>query len=416
MLNNDSCSVNADGLLTVAQALARIKSRLRPLECSETIDLKQAFGRILACSVHSNVNIPHDRNAAMDGYAFASTDAPPAQAFSLTLVGTAWAGRPFTEPLQAGQCVRIFTGAVLPQNADSVVMQELVTLAEDKVCFPAHCRLQQNIREVGEEIKQHALLLAAPKLLTAADLGLLAAAGVCEVEVKCKLRIGFFSTGDELVNLGQPLRSGQIYDSNRYSLQGLLNDPCFSVHDMGVIPDNAGLLEHNLTIAATKLDVMLTTGGASVGAADYVAEVLNRCGKVSFWKVAMKPGKPLLFGHIEECLFFGLPGNPVAVMITFDKFVKPALQKLCGYPELKSLQIQATCLTALKKSAGRQEYQRGILQQDEQGQFTVQSVGKQGSHLLTSMSKANCYIVLASDCAGVEVGALVTVEPFSAVI
>ncbi len=416
MINTDSCSVNADGLMPVAAAMAKIRAGLQVIKAQETVDLPHALGRVLASDVYSAIHLPYERNAAMDGYAFASADAHPQQAFALHVVGTSWAGRPFKQALQAGQCVRIFTGAVVPDGADSVVMQERVTVTGDVIVFPNDCRLRENIRAAGEEVKQHSLLLAAPKVLTAADLALLAAAGIAQVAVKRQLKVGFFSTGDELVSLGQPLASGQIYDSNRYLLQGLLTEPCVNIHNLGVIADDAVLLEQQLKTAATQLDVIISTGGASVGAADYVAAVLQRCGEVSFWKVAIKPGKPLLFGHLDDCVFFGLPGNPVAVMITFDKFVKPALQQLCGYPSLKPLQIQAISTSVLKKTAGRQEYQRGILRQDEKGQFTVQSVGKQGSHLLSSLSHANCYIVLASDCAGVNSGDWVTVEPFAVLI
>ncbi len=416
MIHTDSCSADAVELLSVDNAIAKIHAQLQIINANETVALAQALGRVLALDVYSAINLPYERNAAMDGYAFASTDAVSGHEFGLNIAGTSWAGRPFCQPLQAGQCVRIFTGAVVPAAADSVVMQEAVTVVGEKVVFPAACRVRQNIREAGEEIKQHELLLAAPKVLTAADLGLLASAGVANVSVTRKLEIGFFSTGDELVSLEQPLTSGQIYDSNRYLLQGLLTDPCVNLHNLGTITDDEALLEQHLKTAATSLDVIISTGGASIGAADYMAAILKRCGKINFWKVAMKPGKPLLFGHLNNCVFFGLPGNPVAVMITFDKFVKPALQQLCGYPRLKPLQIQAISTSNLKKTAGRQEYQRGILHQHTNGQFSVQSVGKQGSHLLSSLSHANCYIVLSQDCEGVNIGDWVTVEPFAAFI
>jgi molybdopterin molybdotransferase len=312
--------------------------------------------------------------------------------------------------------VRIFTGAVLPKSADSVIMQEQVTTEKNRVFFPANCRPFQNVRAVGEDIKQHSVLLTAPKKLQAADLGLLAAAGVEEVEVKQKLKIAFFSTGDELMPLGQELNSGQIYDSNRYILQGLLTTPCFEIKDMGVISDNKVLLEQSLVIVAENADVIITTGGASVGDADYIQEVLNKCGKVSFWKIAMKPGKPLTFGSIGKCLFFGLPGNPVAVITTFDKIVNPALRQLCGEPVVKPLQLKAICQNQLKKTAGRQDYQRGILQQTRAGEFIVASAGQQGSHILSSMSLANCYIVLPRENCGVQIGEEVIVEPFDYLI
>jgi molybdopterin molybdotransferase len=412
----DICSLKVSGLLTVNEVLVRIRNAVVTVTAKEKVNLKNALGRVLATPVLAPINLPFERNSAMDGYAFASSDIKPEQAFKLTLVGTSWAGRPFVGRLNRGECIRIFTGAVLPEQADSVIMQELVTVLENAVEFPTNCRAFQNVRIPGEDVKQHSLLLDCQKKLTAVDLGLLAAAGVVEVEVFRRIKIAFFSTGDELAPLGEQLKSGQIYDSNRYILHGLLNDSCFEVIDMGVIADDKAVLEEKLVAASNYADVLITSGGASVGDADYIQEVLASCGKVSFWKIAMKPGKPLAFGSIGQCLFFGLPGNPIAVIATFDKLVKPALQKICGQPELKPWQLKAICQSQLKKTAGRQEYQRGILSQDEAGLFTVKSAGKQGSNILSAMSKANCYIILASTCSGVEIGEEVIVEPFECFI
>jgi len=413
VIAEDECSRHSTKLLAVADALAQIKAAIQPLVATETVPLKQALGRVLATETRSTIALPFDTNAAMDGYAFASAEIVPQQPFCLKLIGTAWAGKPFTGSLKSGECIRIFTGAVVPDTADSVVMQEQVTVNGEWVSFPAECKVLQNVRQQGEDVKQGQVLLNAGKALTAADLGLLAGAGLANVAVKRKLRVGFFSTGDELVSLEETLNSGQIYDSNRYLLHGLLTHPCLEIQDLGVLADEPILLEARLQTAAATLDVLITTGGASVGAADYITQVLQRCGNIGFWKIAMKPGKPLLFGQIQQCVFFGLPGNPVAVMTTFDKLVKPALLQLCGYPAQKALQIQAVCGSYLKKSAGREEYQRGILQQAADGSFTVTTAGKQGSHILSSLSRANCYIVLERDCTDVAVGSVVTVEPFS---
>jgi molybdopterin molybdotransferase len=349
----------------------------------------------------------------MDGYAFASRDRADGQAFTLALAGTSWAGRPFVGALQAGQCVRIFTGAVVPDQADSVVMQEHVQVQQQTVHFPADTRTLQNIREIGEDVKQGDCLIAQPKKLTAVDLGLLASAGIEQVTVKRRLKIAYFSTGDELTALGQPLESGKIYDSNRMMLGGLLADTCYSVVDLGIIPDNKQLLEDSFIEASKNHDVIITTGGASVGEADYVKEILQSCGEVNFWKIAIKPGKPLAFGKIGSCHFFGLPGNPVAVVVTFQQIVAPALRQLSGAPSSKPLRFTATCTTALKKAPGRQEYQRGVLSQDQNGQFFVASAGRQGSNILSSMSQSGCYIVLPEECNGVQAGDKVTVEPFS---
>jgi len=406
----DLCSQESKPLLSIDEALAIIKAAVYTVEASEKVVLKNALGRVLSEPVYSSINSPHDRNAAMDGYAFSSQDISHEQPFTLSLAGTSWAGRPFTGLLQPGQCIRIFTGAVVPEQADSVVMQEQVQVNGQTICFSANTPTGQHIRQAGEDVRQGGLLFASPKKLNAIDLGLLASAGIDQVTVKRPVRIAFFSTGDELTALGQPLASGQIYDSNRYTLSGLLTDACYRVTDKGVIIDNRQLLEDSFIEAAKNHDVIITTGGASVGEADYVKEILERCGNVNFWKLAIKPGKPLAFGKIGDCCFFGLPGNPVAVIVTFKYLVAPALRQLSGAPEAKSLQLTATCTTPLKKAPGRQDYQRGILTQDQTGEFFVASSGKQGSNILSSISLANCYIVLPTECTGVKAGDKVRVD------
>ncbi|NOT84579.1 MAG: molybdopterin molybdotransferase MoeA, partial [Methylococcaceae bacterium] len=241
---------------------------------------------------------------------------------------------------------------------------------------------------------------------------LLAAVGLCDVSVIRRLKVAFFSTGDELMAIGQPLASGQLYDSNRYTLHALLQDACFYSTDLGVIGDNPELLENLLTHSAEQYDVIISTGGASVGDADHIQQVLTRCGEVNFWKIAIKPGKPLAFGKIGACYFFGLPGNPVAVIATFQQVVTPALQQLCGRQPTRPWRFNATSLHSLKKTAGRLEFQRGILSQTDNGDFEVRPAGAQGSHLLGAFSQANCYIVLSADCHGITAGEQVTVEPF----
>ncbi|NOR72147.1 MAG: molybdopterin molybdenumtransferase MoeA, partial [Methylomarinum sp.] len=233
-----------------------------------------------------------------------------------------------------------------------------------------------------------------------------------DIPVKRQQNIAFFSTGDELSSLGDSLQTGQIYDSNRYTLTGLLNDLNRNISDLGVIRDDKQKIKQSLLSAAKTHDVIITTGGASVGEADYIKEILDECGEVNFWKIAIKPGKPLAFGKINDCYFFGLPGNPVSVIATFQKIVLPALNYLSGIPMKKPLTLKAICNSQLKKQPGRQEYQRGILSQNESGDLFVESAGKQGSNIMSAMSKANCYIVLPIDSAGVKAGQTVTVEPF----
>ncbi len=409
----DACSQASKPLLSIEDALGKIKASICSISGTEKLTLNDALGRVLAESVHSPLNIPHDRNAAMDGYAFAGGDIVCGHAFTLSVVGTSWAGHPFQGQLHSGECVRIFTGAVVPACADSVIMQEHVQVHGRNIHFPADTRALQNIRGIGEDVKQGDCLVAQAKKLTAVDLGLIASAGIDQVTVKRRLKIAHFSTGDELTALGLQLEPGKIYDSNRTMLSGFLADPGHNVVDLGIIPDHKQLLEDSFMEASKNYDAVITTGGASVGDADYIKEILQNCGEVNFWKIAIKPGKPLAFGKIGDCYFFGLPGNPVAVVVTFQQIVAPALQQLSGAVFTKPLRFTATCTSTLKKSPGRQDYQRGILSQDERGEFFVASAGQQGSHLLSSMSQSDCYIVLPEECKGIQAGDKVIVEPFS---
>ncbi len=409
----DVCSQKSSQLLSIEEALDRIKAALCPINETEQVALRDALGRVLVDAVYSPIHIPQDRNAAMDGYAFISSDRIDGQPFVLKMVGVSWAGRPFQGYLQSGQCVRIFTGAVVPEQADSVVMQEMVTVEESAIHFPADSRILQNVRGIGEDVKKGCCLIPEHKQLTAVDMGLLASAGIAQLIVKRKIKIAYFSTGDELIAIGRTLESGQIYDSNRTLLGGLLAEPNYSVIDMGVIADNKQLLQESFIKAAKNADVIITTGGASVGDADYIKEILDNCGTVNFWKIAIKPGKPLAFGKINDCYFFGLPGNPVAVVVTFQQIVAPALRQLSGMQYGKPLRFRATCTSSLKKAPGRQEFQRGILSQDEDGEFFVASAGQQGSNILSSMSQSNCYIILPKESGGLNAGDRVVVEPFN---
>lgn len=412
----DSCAVETDGLITIEQALQKINQTITPVNHTERIVLKQALGRILSTSVVSPINIPPDNNSAMDGYAFSSADIKPNQIFTLTIAGTSLAGRPYTGILKKNECIRIFTGAVVPEGSDSVIMQEHIEKNGQQIIFPATTTTKQNIRAAGCDVKKNTELLSAPKRLSSIDIGLVASAGIYDLVVKRKLNIAFFSTGDELCPIGKSLKQGDIYDSNRYLLSGLLDNNNFNIYDLGVIADDKQLIEDTLISAAKTHDVIITTGGASVGEADYIKQILDKIGDIGFWKIAIKPGKPLAFGKIKDCYFFGLPGNPVSVIATYHKIVTPALQQLAGISGGKTFFVCANCTSHLKKQKGRQEYQRGILTQHESGEFFVESAGQQGSNIMSAMSKANCYIVLPRDCEGISAGQMVKVEPFETYI
>lgn len=408
----DLCSQESNALISLQQALDNIRQSITPIKGTERVILKNALNRIAAQNVHSPINIPLERNSAMDGYALNSRDITPSESFSLKQVGTSWAGKPFQGELNPGECIRIFTGGVVPESADSVIMQEQASAKGNTIQFPAKITPFNNIRQAGDDIQQGDCLIKRGKKIAAADMALLASAGVYDIGVRRKIRIGYFSTGDELIPIGQQPGSGCIYDSNRYALHALLSNPNHSIADLGVIKDDKQLLQQAFCQAAQQFDVIISTGGASVGDADYVQEILHSIGRVNFWKIAIKPGKPLAFGRIGNSYFFGLPGNPVSVIATFQQIVAPALEQLSGNQTTQAIRISAICTDRLKKQPGRQEFQRGILNQSADGQFQVQSAGKQGSHILSAASQANCYIILPAQSSGVNPGESVWVEPF----
>jgi molybdopterin molybdotransferase len=410
---SEICYPKNHQMLSVLEAQTAILDAIESINQQELIALPQALGRVLAETLYSPIAVPPQNNSAMDGYGFDSSEIIENQTFALSVIGTSWAGKPFVGKLAKGQCIRILTGATVPDGVDSVIAQEQVSIDNDQVLFPANTQAYKNIRPAGSDVQHNQLLLNAGKSLSAIDLGLLASVGLSQIAVKRQLKIAFFSTGDELTPLGESLGFGQIYDSNRYQLAGLLNHPNYLVSDLGIIKDDQTALEQTLINAAKQYDLLISTGGASVGDADFVKQSLDNCGEVNFWKIAIKPGKPLAFGKIGECWFFGLPGNPVAVLVTFEKFVKPALQKLAGTAIRQALQLSARCENRLRKQAGRQEYQRGILSQTDQGELVVQTAGGQDSHQLSVASLANCFIVLPAESTGVEINDRVLVELFA---
>ncbi len=403
-------------LLSLDDALSRIKSAVQPITGNERIVLNAALGRTLAEEILSPIDVPAYTNSAMDGYAIIGSDLPTEGKVSLKVIGTSSAGHPFDGELQPGQTVRIMTGAMLPLGADTVVMQEQVERNGEMARIGTGHRPGQHVRQAGEDLATGQPVLKPGRKLTPADLGSLASLGFGEVSVKRRLRVAFFSTGDELRSVGEPLAEGEIYDSNRYTLHAMLTRLGVELIDMGVIRDQRKAIEQAFLDAATIADTVITSGGASVGEADYVSETLAKLGQVDFWKIAIKPGKPLAFGTVNDTLFFGLPGNPVSAMVTFYQIVQPALLQQMGQDDSTPLRLQVTCSTNLKKRPGRTEFQRGLLQRDEQGRLTVSGCGAQGSHILSSMSKANCFIVLPANSTGVHAGEPVEIQPFAGLI
>ncbi len=407
-----SCDEVPPGTLSVEQALAQIDALITPIEDTLTLGLTDALHHVLAETVTSPINVPPHRNSAMDGYAVRAADLSSSDIVKLKIIGTAFAGNPFAGSVGQGECIRIMTGAQLPSGADTVIMQEHVERDADMLSVGPGHQCGQNVRHPGEDIAKGDVVLETGTLLGAAELGLLASLGIPSIKVKRKLKVAFFSTGDELRPVGESLAEGQIYDSNRYTLYGMLKRLNVELFDLGVIPDVPQAVEEAFVRAASLADAVITSGGVSVGEADYVKQTLDKLGHVNFWKIAMKPGKPLAFGKIKQALFFGLPGNPVSVMATFYQFVQPALRRLSGQTRALPVIVKLPCSEALKKSPGRTDFQRGIMEYDAEGNLSVRSVGMQASHILSGMSRANCFIILPREWGNVEAGTLVDVQPF----
>ncbi|RFO96990.1 molybdopterin molybdenumtransferase MoeA [Rhodoferax lacus] len=402
-------------------ALQFLRSLVTPVTGTETVALKAALGRVLALDVVSPINVPAHDNSAMDGYAFRGAllqaDAP----LSLEIAGTAFAGKAWSGSLGDTQCLKIMTGAVMPEGLDTVVPQELVQASATHITIPAGALRQgDNRRFKGEDLCQGKPALLAGCTLGPAALGLLASLNIAQVTVRRPLRVAFFSTGDEILSLGEAPREGAVYDSNRYTLFGLLTRMGVQVLDMGVVRDDPAALEAAFTQAAAQADAIITSGGVSVGEADHTKAVMQHvaggASGVAFWRIAMRPGRPMAVGRIGQALLFGLPGNPVAVMVTFLAFVRPALLQMMGKTEQETPLLKAHSLEALRKKPGRTEYQRAIVQTGSNGQLQVRTTGQQGSGVLSSMAAANGLLVLHHDQGNVAAGEEVDVLMFDGVI
>ncbi|KMJ46552.1 molybdopterin molybdotransferase MoeA [Xenorhabdus khoisanae] len=406
----DHC--HTSDLISLEQALEKLLAQTVPLTNTETISLTESAGRITATDIISPINVPPFDNSAMDGYAIHVADLSDHQ--TLPVAGKALAGAPFQGEWPAGSCIRIMTGAPIPSGADAVVMQEQTEVTETGIRFTSPVTQGQNIRTVGEDITQDAVVLPKGIKLSTAQLPLIASLGIAKVNVVRKLKVAIFSTGDELQAIGEPLQAGQIYDTNRFAVRLMLEKLDCEVIDLGVIRDDPATLRQTFINADKQADLVISSGGVSVGEADYTKQILDEVGKISFWKLAIKPGKPFAFGKLENAWFCGLPGNPVSAVLTFYQLVQPLIARLSGFTTWQPpMRLTAKATTPLKKSAGRLDFQRGIAAINENGEFEVKTTGHQGSHIFSSYSAGNCFIVLERERGHVVVGETVHIEFFN---
>ncbi|QUM82108.1 bifunctional molybdopterin-guanine dinucleotide biosynthesis adaptor protein MobB/molybdopterin molybdotransferase MoeA [Moritella sp. 5] len=399
------------GMLSVAEGRERILSHIVPLEQSQTVDLKAALGQIVAHDVLSPVNVPQHTNSAMDGYAVRGDDL---KCECYNVVDHVMAGHSYDLPLEKGQAVRIMTGAAVPECADTVVMREQAEQIDNTVRFDlsmAAINTGQNVRQAGEDLALGQTAVAAGSKISAPELGMIASLGINQVTVKKPVRVAIFSTGDEVQHPGETQKNNCIYDSNRYTLHAMLSQAGCEVIDLGIIEDSEAALEATLQQGSKQADLILSSGGVSVGDADYIKTVLDKLGQINFWRINMRPGRPLAFGQINDTPFFGLPGNPVAVMVVFLQFVEPAIRKLQGMENWQPQIFNAVATERFRSRPNRTEYTRGIFDFDANGRLTVKSTGQQGSGILRSMSEANCLVEILPEQANAEIGDSVRVIP-----
>ena len=402
---NDVC--NAPGLLPIETAIQNILGSITPIKDVETITIMQSVDRVLASDVKSTINVPAHNNSAMDGYALCISD----KSLTYTQVGSVFAGQVFEGTLTPGQCVRIMTGAAIAPGANGVVMQENASVDGDKITFTAQPELNENVRFAGEDIAIDDVILKAGDKLKAVDVGLLASLGIATIDVFSTLTVAVLSTGDELIEPGQPLKQGAIFESNRAVIISTLQQKNIDVIDLGIIPDDKELITNAFVKASKLADAIISSGGVSVGEADFTKEVLNEIGNIHFLKIAMKPGKPFAFGQLSGSYFFGLPGNPVSAAVTLNQLVLPALQKLSGVKNtVEKMRFNAVTTAHIKKRPGRADFQRAIATMNDDGSLAVTPFKKQSSGVLSSLSKANCLIALPAESHDVKQGSTVNIE------
>lgn len=397
--------------MPIQDAIQNMLKQVNLVSESETIELEEAYGRVLAEDVVSSINVPPSDNSAMDGYAMRAEDF--VNTSTLALAGTALAGQPYPHAVLAGQCVRIMTGAIIPEGANAVVMQENTERVEQSVMFKQTPESGNSIRRAGEDIQQGQVVVAKGHKLNAALLALIASVGVAEISVVRKIKVGLIATGDELTSPGEPLVPGAIYESNRYALKAMLSGFAVDLFDFGIVKDDKSSLTDVFSQAGQHCDLVLSCGGVSVGDADYVKEVLDELGSINFWKVAIKPGKPFAFGQLYNALFCGLPGNPVSSYVTFEQLVTPVLTHLSGQVVTATHYFMAKAACEIRKRPGRADYQRGIFYRDQAGELWVKPNGKQGSGIMSSIAHANCYMLLAQDSGNIQQGETIKIQPFT---
>ena len=408
----NSCMNDFDpNALDEIQAIKRIVKSIKSSIKKEKLIIRNSIGRIVADDIKSNLDIPNFRNSAMDGYAI-NIKLLKSNKYILKEQGVSLAGKPYSKKLVKNETVKVMTGALIPDNADAVIMKEMVKVKGEDIYFPHNIVKNQNIRLIGEDINKKDIIVKKGRMINHVDLGILASLGISKISVYKKPVISFFSTGDELISINKKLKKGMIYDSNRYILYGLLQKMPVIIKDMGVVKDNEISLIKKLNQCSKISNIIITTGGVSVGDADYIKSALTKLGKINFWKIAIKPGRPLAYGKINKSYFFGLPGNPVSAVVTFQLFVQAAIERYMGMSQTKYINIKAITNTEMSKKKGRVEYKRGFLVQDD-NKNTVTATGLQGSNIMTSLSKSNCYIRLGSDISHVKKGDEVNVIPFN---